>query len=60
MKKALLATLIGAAFAADASAAVIDFSYGNGETSFYGFQKKETYDIAVFLPGDSFEGMKLK
>lgn len=60
MKKALLATLIGAAFAADASAAVIDFSYGNGDTSFYGFQKKETYDIAVFLPGDIFEGMKLK
>lgn len=60
MKKALLATLIGTAFAGSAYAADYDFSYADGEVGFYGYQKKETYDIAIFLPGSTFEGMKVK
>lgn len=60
MKKALLATLIGAAFMGSAAAADYDFTYADGEVGFYGYQKKETYDIAIFLPGATFEGMKVK
>lgn len=60
MKKALLATLIGAAFMGSAAAADYDFTYAEGEVGFYGYQKKETLDIAIFLPGATFEGMKVK
>lgn len=60
MKKALLATLIGAAFAGSAAADVYDFTYGDGDISFYGFQKKETIDVAIFLPGSAFDGMNVK
>ncbi len=59
MKKALLATLIGATVASGASAAVYDFSYASGELYFDGYSKKQTYDIAIFLPGDTFGGMKI-
>lgn len=60
MKKALLATLIGAAFMGSAAAADYDFTYGEGDPNFYGYQKKETIDVAIFLPGSTFEGMKVK
>lgn len=60
MKKALLATLIGTAFMGSAYAADYDFTYAEGEVNFYGYQKKETLDIAIFIPGATFEGMKVK
>lgn len=59
MKKALLATLIGASVAVGASAAVYDFSYVDGDLYFDGYNKKQTYDIAIFLPGESFSGMRI-
>lgn len=55
MKKALLATLVGACLASGASAATVDFSYADQIEGYVGFKKKGTYSIAIFLPGDTFK-----
>lgn len=55
MKKALLATLVGACLAAGANAATVDFSYADQVEGYVGFKKKGTYSIAIFLPGETFK-----
>lgn len=58
MKKLLLATLIAAAFSANAEP--VDFSYAQDAVNFYGLSDTpQTYDVAIFLPGDEFEGCKV-
>lgn len=59
MKKTLLALMLGGAFMASAETANVEFSYISGIEDYYGSNKKETYDVAVFLPGNVFEGFKL-
>lgn len=61
MKKLLLATMLGAAFAANAASFTGDFSYAEGQIGFYGIgQSAQTYDVAIFLPGEEFAGCKIK
>lgn len=58
MKKLLLATMIGTALSA--SAFTEDFTYASEDVGFYGIsQNTQTYDIAIFLPGNYFEGAKI-
>lgn len=61
MKKLLLATMLGAAFAANAASFTGDFSYAEDQIGFYGIgQSAQTYDVAIFLPGEEFAGCKIK
>ena len=60
MKKSLLAMMLGASVLSGANAATYDFSYVDGVYDYLGVQKAETYDVAVFLPGDLFEGYRIK
>lgn len=59
MKKLLLATMIGASFAIECNAVEVEFSYVEDVDATFGYQKKESYDVAIFLPGDIFEGYKI-
>ncbi len=59
MKKYLLPILLGAAITASAEPVEFDFSYVESQGDFMGLQKKDTYDVAIFLPGDIFEGCKV-
>ncbi|MDE6341881.1 MAG: hypothetical protein K2K93_06150, partial [Muribaculaceae bacterium] len=59
MKKYLLPILLGAAITASADPTEFDFSYVENEDNFAGVQKKDTYDVAIFLPGAVFEGCKV-
>lgn len=59
MKKTLLALMLGGAFMASAETASVEFSYLDAVEDYYGSSKKETYDVAVFLPGSVFEGFQL-
>lgn len=52
--------LLGAAVAGGAQAATFDFSYVTGTSNYIGIQAAETYDVAVFLPGELFEGYSIK
>lgn len=60
MKKTLLAMMLGASVLGCAKAATYDFSYVDGLYDYLGVQQAETYDVAVFLPGDLFEGYHIK
>lgn len=58
MKKLLLAAMIGSALSA--SAFTEDFTYASEDVGFYGISSyAESYDIAIFLPGDQFGGAKI-
>lgn len=58
MKKFLLAAMIGTALSA--SAVTLDFTYASEDVGFYGISSyPESYDIAIFLPGDKFGGSKI-
>ena len=56
MTKALLAAMLGTTLMG--SAASVDFTYAEPE-NFLGTQKKENYDVAIFLPAEQFEGFKV-
>lgn len=60
MKKALLATLVGASVSLGAWADSFEFSYAESIDNFIGFNGIKTYDVAVFLPGETFQGCKIK
>ena len=52
--------LLGAFTAGTAAAEIYDFSYIGEIEDYLGIQKAETYDVAIRLPGESFEGFRLK
>lgn len=60
MKKSLLAIMLGVAALGNLEAATYDFSYVNGIQDYLGLRAAETYDVAIFLPGDLFEGFSIK
>ena len=60
MKKTLLAMLLGACVAGNAAAESYDFSYIDGVVDYLGIQAAETYDVAICLPADNFEGFRVK
>ncbi|MDE6650286.1 MAG: hypothetical protein K2K45_10195 [Muribaculaceae bacterium] len=60
MKKILLSLLLGAAAVGGVQASTFNFSYVNGVTNYIGMQAAETYDVAVFFPGEIFEGYRIK
>lgn len=60
MKKSLLAIMLGVAALGNLEAATYDFSYVSGIQDYLGLSAAETYDVAVFLPGDLFEGFSIK
>lgn len=61
MKKALLATLIGASVSVGAWADTFDCSYAESIYNFIGFGTGvKEYDVAIFLPGETFQGCKIK
>lgn len=60
MRKSLLTLLLAGGIAASATAADVTFSYAYDCDQAYGTQKKETYDVAIFLPGEAFAGFKVK
>lgn len=60
MKKTLLALALGASLFTDAAASEVEFSYVTGAEDYFGTLKKENFDVAVFLPGDAFEGFRVK
>ncbi len=61
MKKLLLATMLVVACAVQAAPVTLDFSYVDGEINYYGIgNTAQTFDVAIFLPGEDFEGCKIK
>lgn len=60
MKKSLLALLLGVSFVGNAAAESYDFSYIDGVDDYLGIQAAETYDVAICLPSDNFDGFKVK
>lgn len=60
MKKNLLALMLAGGLAVSAMAEDVTFSYAYETDENYGTLKKETYDVAIFLPGSSFAGFKIK
>lgn len=53
--------MMAGGIAASASAATdVTFSYAYETDGEYGTLKKETYDVAIFLPGETFGGYKIK
>lgn len=59
MKKLLLAAMLGTALAS--SAQYSDFTYAEDGYSFYGIgSAAQTYDVAIFLPGNQFKDANIK
>ncbi len=52
--------MLGASVLGNVEAATYDFSYVGEVSEYLGIQKAETYDVAIFLPGDLFEGFSIK
>ncbi len=60
MKNTILCSLCVALSASSALASITDFSYGrNGTMDFFGYGKAETYDVAIFIPGESLAGKQV-
>lgn len=60
MRKSLLTLMLAGGIAASATAADVTFSYAYQPDNSFGSQKKETCDVAIFLPGETFGGYKIK
>lgn len=60
MRNFLLTLFLGACAICNLEAASYDFSYVNGVEEYLGIQTAETYDVAVYFPGDLFEGFRIK
>lgn len=63
MKKLLLAMMLGSAMLGNAETMISDFSYIDGVVDVFGMgpnYKTDVYDVAILLPGDEFEGYKIK
>lgn len=60
MKKSLLSAIVGASLIGNLQAATYDFSYVDEVVEYLGIQAAETYDVAVYIPGNLFEGYHLK
>lgn len=52
--------MLGGVISTNAGAATIEYSYLDESTNYWGTQKKENYDIAIFLPGEDFAGFRVK
>lgn len=59
MKKLLLSVFLGASMVASATTLDFNFAYCNFEDNYAGVQAMDTYDVAIFLPGDQFAGCKV-
>lgn len=59
MKKYLLPLFLGAALTATAEPVEYEFSYVSGTGNYAGVGARDTYDVAIFLPGEIFEGYKV-
>ena len=63
MKKLLLASILCIPLLGNAENITADFSYINGIEDYFGMgpkYKTDVYDVAILLPGDRFEGFKIK
>ncbi|MDE7347676.1 MAG: hypothetical protein K2N48_13170 [Muribaculaceae bacterium] len=63
MKKLLLTLMLGGTLLVNAENTTADFSYIDGVEDFFGMGPKyntPVYDVAILLPGDTFEGYKIK
>lgn len=63
MKKILLAMMLGGAVMGRAETTTTDFSYIDGVEDYFGMGpniRTGIYDVAILLPGDVFEGFKVK
>ena len=52
--------MLGASVLGRVSAATYDFSYVGEADNYIGMEKAETYDVAIFLPGEQFGGFIVK
>ncbi|MDE6650287.1 MAG: hypothetical protein K2K45_10200 [Muribaculaceae bacterium] len=63
MKRFLFAAMLGGALLCNAETVTSSFSYIDGVEDYFGMGSKykiEVYDVAIRLPGDVFEGYKIK